>query len=310
MPRAGELAAGELERAPASRTASTSRCPADPLPAIGRLHLITQTRREIEDVFIGLGFNVAEGPEVETVYYNFDALNHDADAPGAGAGPTPSTSTPNLRRCCCARTPARCRSARWSCRRRRSTSSSPAACTAATRRHAHPAVPPDRGSGGRRGHHARRPQGHAAGVRPGDLRARARDPAAPALLPVHRAERRGRRLVLQLHGRRHRRAVSAARSARARRGSRSSAPGWSTRTCSATSREQRLRPRAGAGVRVRDGDRADRDAQARRHRPAAVLRQRHPLPGAVRHDERPAGMAARVLRAAIWTRTRWPSAWR
>ncbi len=50
--------------------------PADPLPAVGRLHLITSTRREIEDVFIGLGFRIAEGPEVETVYYNFDALNH------------------------------------------------------------------------------------------------------------------------------------------------------------------------------------------------------------------------------------------
>jgi phenylalanyl-tRNA synthetase alpha chain len=49
--------------------------PADPLPATGRLHLITQTRREMEDVFVGLGFNVAEGPEVETAYYNFDALN-------------------------------------------------------------------------------------------------------------------------------------------------------------------------------------------------------------------------------------------
>jgi len=48
----------------------------DPAPHVGRLHLITQTRREIEDVFVGLGFNVAEGPEVETVYYNFDALNH------------------------------------------------------------------------------------------------------------------------------------------------------------------------------------------------------------------------------------------
>jgi phenylalanyl-tRNA synthetase alpha chain len=32
-------------------------------------------------VFVGLGFNVAEGPEVETVYYNFDALNHDATHP-------------------------------------------------------------------------------------------------------------------------------------------------------------------------------------------------------------------------------------
>jgi phenylalanyl-tRNA synthetase alpha chain len=50
--------------------------PPDPVPNLGHLHLITQTRREIEDVFIGLGFNVAEGPEVETVYYNFDALNH------------------------------------------------------------------------------------------------------------------------------------------------------------------------------------------------------------------------------------------
>ncbi len=55
--------------------------PADPAPQIGRLHLITQTWREIEDVFIGLGFNVAEGPEVETVYYNFDALNHASTHP-------------------------------------------------------------------------------------------------------------------------------------------------------------------------------------------------------------------------------------
>ena len=54
----------------------------DPLPAHGRLHLLTQTRREIEEIFIGLGFNVAEGPEVETVYYNFDALNFEVTHPG------------------------------------------------------------------------------------------------------------------------------------------------------------------------------------------------------------------------------------
>jgi phenylalanyl-tRNA synthetase alpha chain len=73
--RGGELAGAELEqRLVADRIDVT--LPAAPLPAIGRLHLMTQTRREIEDVFIGLGFNVAEGPEVETVYYNFDALNH------------------------------------------------------------------------------------------------------------------------------------------------------------------------------------------------------------------------------------------
>ncbi len=78
--RGGELASAELEqRLVADRIDVT--LPADPLPAIGRLHLMTQTRREIEDVFIGLGFNVAEGPEVETVYYNFDALNHAATHP-------------------------------------------------------------------------------------------------------------------------------------------------------------------------------------------------------------------------------------
>jgi phenylalanyl-tRNA synthetase alpha chain len=73
--RERELAAGELDkRLKQDRVDLT--LPADPQPRVGRLHLITQTRREIEDVFIGLGFNVAEGPEVETVYYNFDALNH------------------------------------------------------------------------------------------------------------------------------------------------------------------------------------------------------------------------------------------
>jgi phenylalanyl-tRNA synthetase alpha chain len=73
--RSQELAAGELERRLVADRVDVT-LPADPPPATGRQHLITQTRREIEDVFIGLGFNVAEGPEVETTYYNFDALNH------------------------------------------------------------------------------------------------------------------------------------------------------------------------------------------------------------------------------------------
>ncbi|HYB30568.1 MAG TPA: phenylalanine--tRNA ligase subunit alpha [Solirubrobacteraceae bacterium] len=73
--RADQLAAIELEQR-LERDRVDVTLPADPAHQIGRLHLVTQTRREIEDVFIGLGFNVAEGPEVETVYYNFDALNH------------------------------------------------------------------------------------------------------------------------------------------------------------------------------------------------------------------------------------------
>jgi len=55
--------------------------PGSPAQPVGRLHLLTATRREIEDVFCGLGFRVAEGPEVDFVYYNFDALNHTAGHP-------------------------------------------------------------------------------------------------------------------------------------------------------------------------------------------------------------------------------------
>ncbi|HEX2160224.1 MAG TPA: phenylalanine--tRNA ligase subunit alpha [Thermoleophilaceae bacterium] len=55
--------------------------PGDPPRRAGHLHLITETRREIEDVFLGLGFAVAEGPEVEYDYYNFTALNHPPDHP-------------------------------------------------------------------------------------------------------------------------------------------------------------------------------------------------------------------------------------
>ena len=55
--------------------------PGDPPRPAGRLHLITETRREIEDIFIGLGFSVAEGPEVEYDYYNFTSLNHPPGHP-------------------------------------------------------------------------------------------------------------------------------------------------------------------------------------------------------------------------------------
>src|SRR3954469_16911418 len=55
--------------------------PGDPPQPVGRLHLITQTWRELEDVFVGLGFTGVEGPEVELVHYNFDALNHSPTHP-------------------------------------------------------------------------------------------------------------------------------------------------------------------------------------------------------------------------------------
>lgn len=43
--------------------------------AMGHIHPLTQVQRQIEDIFIGMGFSIAEGPEVEFDYYNFQALN-------------------------------------------------------------------------------------------------------------------------------------------------------------------------------------------------------------------------------------------
>jgi len=52
-----------------------------PGPRRGHLHLITRIQRELEELFISLGFAVLDGPEVETEYYNFDALNIPPDHP-------------------------------------------------------------------------------------------------------------------------------------------------------------------------------------------------------------------------------------
>ena len=54
--------------------------PGRPLP-IGHLHPITQTLHEICDIFISMGFQVVEGPEVEWNYYNFEALNIPSEHP-------------------------------------------------------------------------------------------------------------------------------------------------------------------------------------------------------------------------------------
>ena len=73
--RAAQLGAAELERGLREDRVDVTLPGAPPEP-IGRLHVLTSTMRELEDIFLGLGFTVMEGPEVETVHYNFDALNH------------------------------------------------------------------------------------------------------------------------------------------------------------------------------------------------------------------------------------------
>ncbi len=49
--------------------------------ALGKKHPVTRIMDEVEDIFSGLGFDTAEGPEVELDYYNFEALNLPKDHP-------------------------------------------------------------------------------------------------------------------------------------------------------------------------------------------------------------------------------------
>ncbi len=70
--RAGEFASViESDRVDMTEVAMSARA----TQRRGRLHLVTQATERLEDVFIGLGFQIAEGPEVETDFYNFEALN-------------------------------------------------------------------------------------------------------------------------------------------------------------------------------------------------------------------------------------------
>ncbi len=78
--RAAELDAAELEERLASDRIDVTLPGAPPRPA-GHLHLITRTTRQIEDVMVGLGYQVLEGPEIEHDYYNFTALNHPPGHP-------------------------------------------------------------------------------------------------------------------------------------------------------------------------------------------------------------------------------------
>ncbi|MDP4152198.1 MAG: phenylalanine--tRNA ligase subunit alpha [Bacillota bacterium] len=79
----GERAAVLSEKAFAVRLASESIDVTMPGTArsLGRIHPLTKVMREIEEIFIGMGFSIADGPEVELDYYNFEALNIPKDHP-------------------------------------------------------------------------------------------------------------------------------------------------------------------------------------------------------------------------------------
>src|SRR5206468_4557208 len=69
---AGRLQAEELDRRLREEVVDVT-LPGEELP-VGHLHPITQVRRIVEDAFLGLGYEIRDDREVETVEYNFDKL--------------------------------------------------------------------------------------------------------------------------------------------------------------------------------------------------------------------------------------------
>jgi phenylalanyl-tRNA synthetase alpha chain len=98
--RRAALDAAELERELATDAVDVTLPGVPPVP-VGARNLVARTMREVEDVFIGLGYRVMEGPEVELDYYNFTALNHPPGHPARMAQDTfyvdPATLDPELR---------------------------------------------------------------------------------------------------------------------------------------------------------------------------------------------------------------------
>ncbi len=85
--READLEAAELESSLAAGAIDVTM-PGAPAAASAAQNLLIRTQREIEDVFVGLGYRVMEGPEVELDYYNFTALNHPPGHPARMAQDT------------------------------------------------------------------------------------------------------------------------------------------------------------------------------------------------------------------------------
>jgi phenylalanyl-tRNA synthetase alpha chain len=84
--RAAEQARAETERLDLTEfTCGSARAPlAGTARGRGHLNLVTQTRSALEDTFVAMGYAVAEGPEAETDWYNFEALNMPPAHPARG----------------------------------------------------------------------------------------------------------------------------------------------------------------------------------------------------------------------------------
>ncbi len=201
----------------------------------GHQHLVTTTRDALEDVFVAMGFTVAEGPEAETDWYNFEALNIPPAHPARGMYDSfyldlgePETIVLRTHT-----SPVQIHLMEQAVAQGSLPIHSVMPGTVLPARHRRrqpPAgVPPDRGAGGRPGDHLLRPGRHHRDVHDRLFRPRCPLAAAAVVLPVHRALG-GVRHHLHHLPRRGLPDLLEHRVARARR-----AAAWSTRPCSTRS---------------------------------------------------------------------------
>ena len=168
----------------------------------GARHPLSTLQERVSDIFVGMGWEIAEGPELESEWFNFDALNFDPDHPAREMQDTFFVEPPEAHLLMRTHTSpgagplhARARAADL-----RAVPGQGVPHRRA-RRDAHPGVPPVRGPGHRQGPDHGAPARHAGALRTADVRRRRPDPAAPELLPVHRAVRRAGHLAPRRQGR-------------------------------------------------------------------------------------------------------------
>ena len=239
-------------------------------PLTGRRHPLTQMRERIEEIFLRMGYEVVEGPELEDDYHNFEALNMPADHPARDMQDTLYLAAPVA---CESHTATVLRTHTSGMQIRYMQAHQPPVriiCAGTRlparqlRPDAHADVLAGRGAGGRRGHDPRRPEGHARGVRPRASSAPRRPSASGRASSRTPSPARS--------------STSAASSAAARGCAVCKRTGWlevlgSGMVHPAVFEAVGYDPERYTGLRVRHGHRAGRAAQVRRRRHPTVLRR-------------------------------------
>ena len=270
-------------------------------PYAGHRHPLTVVREELENIFVSMGYEVYDGPEVEDDYHNFEALNIPENHPARDMQDTFYFNKGVLLRT--HTSPVQIHYSAGVRRIRRRAHHLPGkGVPPRQRRHPLPDVPADRGARGGRGHPPRPPEGHDRGVPARAVRARSTRFASAASYFPYTEPSVEADLGCVVCGGSGRLPTGSCRICKA--------TGWLEilgsgmvnpavfEAVNARLGRRRLRPRGGHRVRLRPGHRAGGDGPAPHRRHPAVLRERPPLPGAVRVVEGPA------LRGCA---SRWPS---